>query len=343
MAKRRIPSHTLHKASGQGRVNIQGKTYYTGSWGTPESQARYEQLIADKVLGQLDQVSAKTLNAVLVAFRPECERKYAGYRTWKPLIKFLRVNLGDMQIDKIEPHQLESLMQREADARKWSHRYVRDLLQKTRTIFKWARRKGLIRKDFSIDWITECEVMARRTKSKPPVADDVVDELLPHLPEKLADMVRVQRLIACRPGELLKMRYCDINRSQEPWTYTPESHKNTWREKDRVIYIGPKAREILSSYLLRCESDESVVFPTRYGGPYARDSYRELLKRHILKVKHPRWTPQQLRKAAATVIRKTADVETAASVLGQGSSVVTGNHYATNDADRAVKWIEKHG
>jgi integrase len=83
------------------------------------------------------------------------------------------------------------------------------------------------------------------------VADDVVDATLPHLPVVIADMVRVQRLLGCRPGEVCMMRPSDIDRSAEVWEYRPASHKTEHHGRHRVIFIGPKAQEILLQYLLR--------------------------------------------------------------------------------------------
>ena len=52
-----------------------------------------------------------------------------------------------------------------------------------------------------------------------PVADELVDATLPHLPVVIADMVRFQRLTGCRPGEVCQLRPCDVDRSGEMWEY----------------------------------------------------------------------------------------------------------------------------
>ena len=67
----------------------------------------------------------------------------------------------------------------------------------------------------------------RTTPARPkpilPVADEVVEATLPHLPMVVADMVRFQRLTGCRPGEVCQLRPCDVDRSGEVWQYRPES------------------------------------------------------------------------------------------------------------------------
>jgi hypothetical protein len=72
---RRIPAYQKHP-SGQARVRINGKDYYCGKHGTPESHARYDQLIEEKVIGHLDQLAAGSLTSVLAAWWPECKRRY---------------------------------------------------------------------------------------------------------------------------------------------------------------------------------------------------------------------------------------------------------------------------
>src|SRR4051794_16116920 len=49
MSKRssKTPSLCLHKATGQAVVRIDGKDHYLGKYGSPESQAEYDRLIAE--------------------------------------------------------------------------------------------------------------------------------------------------------------------------------------------------------------------------------------------------------------------------------------------------------
>lgn len=56
-----------------------------------------------------------------------------------------------------------------------------------------------------------------------------------------------------------------------------------------------------------------------------------------------RWTPHQLRHAAATRIRKAAGLEAAAVVLGHSSAVLTDATYAERDETAAIKVLAKIG
>ncbi len=46
---RKIPAYSLHKASGQAVVRIQGRDHYLGVFGSPESHSRYSALIAESL------------------------------------------------------------------------------------------------------------------------------------------------------------------------------------------------------------------------------------------------------------------------------------------------------
>ena len=84
-----------------------------------------------------------------------------------------------------------------------------------------------------------------------PVPDAVLEATLPHLPAVVADMVRFQRFTGCRPGEVCRLRPCDVDRNSEVWVYCPASHKTEHHGRERRIFIGPQAQAILLPYLLR--------------------------------------------------------------------------------------------
>lgn len=64
-------------------------------------------------------------------------------------------------------------------------------------------------------------------------------------------MVRFQRLTGCRLGKVCSLRPGDIDTSGDVWSYRPETHKNEHHERQRVIFIGPRAQDVLRPYLLR--------------------------------------------------------------------------------------------
>ena len=81
------------------------------------------------------------------------------------------------------------------------------------------------------------------------VPDEIVEATLPHFvqSEVAADMVRIQRLCGCRPGELVAMTVEEIDRRDpDCWWCQPRFHKTMHKGKERAIPIGKKARRYCS-------------------------------------------------------------------------------------------------
>jgi integrase len=66
---------------------------------------------------------------------------------------------------------------------------------------------------------------------------------------QVATMIRLQELTGMRPGEVVLVRTCDIEMSGAIWTYTPATHKTEHHGHERVIYLGPRAQEVLRPWL----------------------------------------------------------------------------------------------
>jgi integrase len=93
------------------------------------------------------------------------------------------------------------------------------------------------------------------------IDDATVDATLERLPPIVGDMVRLQALTGMRPAEVCQLRPGDIDRTSDTWAYRPTSHKTQHHDRERIVYIGPKAQEILTPYLLRAA--DSFCFSPR--------------------------------------------------------------------------------
>jgi integrase len=62
-------------------------------------------------------------------------------------------------------------------------------------------------------------------------------------------MIQLQRLSGMRPGEVCIIRTCDLDTSGRTWIYTPETHKTEHHDKERPIYLGPHAQDVLRPWL----------------------------------------------------------------------------------------------
>jgi integrase len=137
-----------------------------------------------------------------------------------------------------------------------SRNYVNKLTSYIKRVFKWGVSRQLVSPHVYTALSTVVGLRmgrspAREAKPVLPVADEVVNATLPHLPVVVADMVRFQRATGARPGEVCQLRPCDLDRNGDVWEYRPQSHKTAYRGRERTIYIGPKAQAVLLPYLLR--------------------------------------------------------------------------------------------
>jgi integrase len=62
-------------------------------------------------------------------------------------------------------------------------------------------------------------------------------------------MIDLQLLTGARPGELCRMRTCDVDTKPKVWVYRPESHKTAHHGHRREVYVGPKAQKVLAPLL----------------------------------------------------------------------------------------------
>jgi integrase len=265
------------------------------------------------------------------------------------------------------------------------------LVKHVRRVFQWAEAQELVPRNTynslkTVEPLRLGRTVAPELPEVKPVEDAIVEATLPFLPEIVADMVRFQRFTGARPGEVCGLRPVDIDRSEEVWKWKPPHHKTSWREKDRVISIGPRAQQILMKYLLRdaaayCFSpieaerrrsqlrrlarkspmtpSQRKRKPKRDGQRRPRDcydtaSYRHAITRAVAALNAERlredpaatkvedWSPNQLRHAAATEIRKKFGLEAAQVVLGHSSADIT-QVYAERDQKLAAEVIKQIG
>ena len=88
---------------------------------------------------------------------------------------------------------------------------------RVRRMFRWAAAEELVPPAIyqaltAVGGLRRGRSHARETAPIEPVSDGVIEATLPHLPEVVADMVRLQRLTGMRPAEVCLIRPCDLNR-----------------------------------------------------------------------------------------------------------------------------------
>lgn len=145
-------------------------------------------------------------------------------------------------------------------------------------------------------------------------------------------------------------------------------NKTSYRGRERVIYFGPNAQDVLKGFIVR-PVDAYLFSPKEavqnrhasasthrrpdqkpnpkktertVGECYTTDSYRHSIERAYTKANIPKWTPHRLRHNAATRIRKEFGLEAAQILLGHAQADVT-QIYAEVDHAKVIAVAEEIG
>jgi integrase len=382
----RTPSYCCHKATGQAVVRIDGDDYYLGKHGSPESRAEYDRLIAEW-LGNKRSLPSNTargdgvtVNELLADYWRWAEGYYRD-ATGEPgrepenirlAVRPLKRLYGNTPVGSFGPLSLRAI-QEDMVKSGLSRGVVNARVNKVRRVFKWGVSMQLVPPAVhealrTVPGLQRGRCKAREAAPVKPAPDDHVNATLPFLPAPVRAMVELQRLTGCRPGEAMAMRAADLTMSGPVWTYRPFKHKGQHRGRERIVFLGPQAQEVVRPFLTT--NLEAYLFSPRAhveatraeraakrktkrtpselakqrnrkrspkraaGDRYTRRSFRVAIVRACDKAGVPHWHPNQLRHSAATEIRARYGLEAAKAVLGH-TRVETSQIYAERDLAKA--------
>lgn len=396
---KRPPKYRLHKSTGQAVVSVHGEVIQLGPFGSPRSHERYQQEVERWRAGLFqqhpDQAAAEpepieislrdlqvrrwrglpvTLNEIALLYEAYAHGYYVKNgkltREGEQVSEMLRLMLrhhGEDELGEFGPVRLKELRERMVSDFGWSRKHINETVNRIRRLFAWACENELAAPSVhqglqTVVGLKKGRSKAKETKRVTVVDDATVDQTLPRLPEIVADMVRFQRLTGARPGEVCLLRPCDIDQSDDIWSYEPNAHKMEHYDTQRIIMIGPRAQQLLVPYLDRDETSycfsptESAWIGKRRQGkadrhaspkellkrahgiaqqsgkpkPYEVAAYRLAVARGCVKAGVAKWTPNRLRHTAATEVRKKFGLEAAQVVCGHQNADVT-QIYAERD------------
>jgi integrase len=261
-----VPQYCLHKPSGRAYVRIHGKVVYVGEYGSADSKQEYGLLIAELAVTPIPlprEGSQITVTEVCAAYWTFAEGYYTkGGQPTSTLegirrsLQFLRRLYGATPANEFGPVALKAVRGQMLGSGLLNRTTINKRIDIIRRMFKWGVAEEIVAPTVyqglqAVAGLRKGRTGAREPQPVLPVAEEVVNTTLPHLPVLVADMVRFQRLTGARPGEVCQLRPCDVDRDDEVWTYRPESHKTEHHGRDRIIYVGPKAQQVLLPYMLR--------------------------------------------------------------------------------------------
>ncbi len=366
----RVPSYRLHRPSGQAVVTLHGKDHYLGKHGSPQSRAAYDKLVGEwQARGRTPADPGGdgiTVAQLILSYWRHAERHYVkdGQPTSQlPLIKTalrtLRELYGAEPAARFGPLSLVAVRSKFVEAglaRETCNSHV----ARIKRTFRWAVRQELVSPSV---WhgLQAVEGLAKGRTTAPdhapvgPVPAEHVEAILPFVRAQVAAMIHLQDLTGMRPGEVVLMRGCDIDTSEVPWKFTPHSHKTEHHGRGRTILLGPKAVEVLKTWLT--DDPQAYLFQPRGlalrprkhrkgkwspGRRYTGASYGRRVREACSRAGIPSFGPNRLRHNAASRIRRQFGLEAAQTVLGHARADVT-QIYAERDLSKAKEVISMIG
>lgn len=396
------PRYLEHKASGRGRAiwtdanGLRAERLLPGPFGSKESKTAFARLQLEietspaAVIAEKDIAVSEVLAAHLDFAANHYRRadgtqthEVAEYRLAYRLVDELYAELPAVEFGPLALKTVRTAML----AKGWCRSLVNQRVGRVRRIFKWAAGEELIpfatyQALTTVTGLQRGRTSARESEPVGPVDDATIDATLVHLNRHVAGLVELQRLTGMRPGEACLIRRADIDTGGAVWLYKPAHHKLAYKNKLRVIAIGPKAQELLkrfftpdlAAYLFspRAATDEhhaeraanrvtprypshmernaKLVKSTKLVGDlYDVRAYGRAIARAVARANRdepdkpiPHWHPHQLRHAHATKVRKLFSLEHAGATLGHAKMSAT-EIYAERDAGLAVEVAARIG
>lgn len=324
-----------------------GKREYFGQYGSQEAEARYrewltrllnseETLFNEKKQGTYYVVELVKKYLDHIGKRDSPEQYTLSKNALKRLVRLcgteLAINIGPSTLI-----QYQNMMSKEEQGYKRStiNRHVNCV----RRFVKWCCKFEYLPPEHhlkltAVDNLRKGENGVKDGKPISPVSFETVKRTLPFMHTIIQDMAQVQYYCGMRPNEVCCLNWDEIDQTDEIWLYVPYDHKTRHRQWELMKAIPPVAQRILK----RDErySEGTWIFDPRIvgtnpntGEKYNRKSYSRAIKsaceRAIAKgVIDKAWTPNQLRHAIATDIRRLYSRDKAQSYLGHSSIDTTG-------------------
>lgn len=385
-----VPSYRHHKPSGKAVVTLNGRDFYLGPWQSTESKSEYDRLIAEwiangRMLPSGATSSDLTIAELGVGFLRHAATYYANdgettseYMCLKDAIRPLHELYSVSCVKDFGPLSLKAVRQRMIE-RGWCRQYINRQINRLRRMFKWGVENELVDAKVlhalrAVGPLKRGRTLAREAEAVKPVPDVHVDAVLPFVSRQVAAMINLQRLTGARPGEVIQLRPCDIERDGNVWIFRPSRHKTKYRGREREIYLGPQAQKVLAPFLDRDEDSycfspaeaeaernatrrqnrktpmtpsQRMRVPLAHPGRPKRDrydvnSYRRAINYGIKTSGVTAWHPNQLRHSCATKTRKAFGLDAAQLILGHKQCDVT-QVYADLDRDKAIEIVARCG
>ena len=362
--KKKWPPAVLpHRPSGRDRVRIDGEDFWLGPSGSEEAKREYERIVFSH--RPRDAAAGPTVRQV-VLFWEENESSRLADKERKQYRRVLQVLLavcGALPAADFDSAQLEAVRDAMTSASwlaekdrayfaKWNREprmcaaVANRQVVRIRTVWRFLERKKQVPKGSwgELRLLRGLDVCDRRVRHRPKVRaatwEDVLAVCARIRSRVTRAMLQVQWWTGMRSGELREMRVEQIDRSRAVWLYRPASHKNSWRNQERVVAIGPQAQAILAPLL---SVATGYVFVTARGTKYNTSRYSAAVRLAADKCGRGWFTPYSCRHGARLRITKECGLDAARSILGHASASTTLRYGQGFDLGAAIDAAAKLG
>ena len=265
----RIPKYRLHKASGQGIVNLDGQDVYCGPYHEPASKAEYDRLIAlwlangrrlQPSPGQAAPIPV-TVGELVVRFWDHAERYYRKadgslsreVEMYRQAVRPLVELYADTPATDFGPLALKAVRTRMIGLG-WCRNHVNHQVSRIKSMFRWGTEEELVPGTvhhalLALKGLRRGRGDAPESDPVRPVPDAHVDAVKPHVRRQVWALIQLQLLTGARPGELVKIRPVDLDTTGDIWLYKPEQHKTAHHGHRRTVPIGPQGQEVIRPFL----------------------------------------------------------------------------------------------
>jgi len=374
-SRRALPGYLKHR-SGQARVILGGKTHYLGKFGTPESHEEYSRLIREwekndrqPLVPVPDAQEAVISVGNLIdefwrwvettgAYRKNGVPTSAHART-KASLESLREFAGALGLRALSKQTLVVFRDHLCSDSPRTMIGVNKTIQIVKRMVAWGAERGMVQ-EMQAMLIGTLKAIREAPRKKPPVPLENLLKTIRKLEQTapvVADMVKVQFLLGCRPGEVRLMRWANIDRAgvkkgrRTFWLYTVQDGKT----RKEVYPISPEAQAIL----LRHEKDDATepvftphdqarvtgrdhALPYKTPRPYERCDYLQCVRRAAKRAKVPAFGVHQIRHTSLSLVAndKRGGIGAAAALANHASHSTTARFYASCEAKSAMVGAE---
>jgi integrase len=273
MTAKRTPSYRLHKPSGRAFVEIDGRRHYLGKHDLPTTEQAYHALVGEWIAnGYRLPVPPEEISLLEVcdAYLEHCETYYAtpdGIPSStlceiRMVLREILARYGSIPASQFGPNALRAIRKVWID-RDNAISTINARVGGVKRMFKWAASHEMLPETAYRSLATLDGLRRGRGQGKDPVKRfparlEDIEATLPHLPRVLQAVIRVQLYSGARPSEVLNLKRGDIDCTGDVWTAIVREHKNSFRGKERRLFLGPRAQTVLRPFLLR--NDGEYVF-----------------------------------------------------------------------------------